>query len=278
MVELDVHPSFDGKRFTLRGLFIDQAGAIAKAEDLAGAGREVRRYVHQAPSGVDLHHVAVRHLVEEQPRAHLPHERTPAWEATRIAIEMFRAIARAASRKGIAFRWYKELEEERLKACVESWHWGGTIEQVASDILSKTVQAHPFPNANHRTSLGIARVYLDAAGLTWPPYSFRGRGIDRFHRETRPFVHRSKYLLHAMRHQPILRIAHGAGYRQLSLSQGVTVDIQEADLGVHRDALKEKHRRECALVIRRLTSEAEEDLLDEPNPLGLRDFVGHVTG
>lgn len=146
--------------------------------------------------------------------------------ATRVAIETFRAIVRAARRKGNAFRWYKELEEERLKACVESWHWDGTVEEVASDILSKTVQAHPFPNANHRTSLAITRLYLDAAGLDWPPYSSRGRGIDRFHQATRPFVHRSKYLLHAMRHQPMLCIAHDGGYRQLRLSEEVTVDTK----------------------------------------------------
>lgn len=113
---------------------------------------------------------------------------------------------------------------------------------------------------------------------TGPPTPSGGRGIDRFHQATRPFVHRSKYLLHAMRHQPMLCIAHDAGYRQLRLSEEVTVDIQETDLAADRDELEDKHRRECALLIRRLTSEDEERLLDEPNQLGLTDLVGHVTG
>lgn len=278
MTALDLHPIFEGNRFTLRGLFTDEAQARAKRKELEEAGIDVRVFTQEAPSGDELHHVAARKLVEEQPRARLPHERTPAWEAARVAIEMFRAIARAAERKGIEFRWYKELEEARLKACVESWHWGGTIEDVASDILSKTVQAHPFPNANHRTALALVRLYLEAAGLTWPPYSFRGRGIDRFLRETRPFVQQSKYLLHAMRHQPILRIAYESGYRDLRISEEITVGIKEADLEADRDELRDKYQRECGLLVRRLASEEEEPLLDDANHLGLADFVAYLTG
>lgn len=278
MASLDLHPSFEGNRFTLRGLFTDEAEAASKATEMEHAGIEVRRFTQQAPVGTELHHVAARNLVEEQPRARLPHDRTSAWEATRVAIEMFRAIARAAERKGIEFRWYKQLEEERLKACVESWHWGGTIEDVASDILTKTVQAHPFPNANHRTALALTRLYLEAAGLTWPPYSFRGRGIDRFHRETRGFVRQSKYLLHAMRHQPILRIAYESGYRELRISDEVLVDIQEADVQASRGVLENKHQRRCALLVRGLTPEEEEPLLDQPNELGLTDVVAYLTG
>lgn len=277
MALLDLHPSFEGNRFTLRGLFTDEAQATSKAAKLETTGIDVRVFTQEAPSGDGLHHVAARNLVDEQPRARLPHERTPAWEATRVAIEMFRAIARAAENKGIVFHWYKELEEARLKTCVESWHWGGTVEDVASDILSKTVQAHPFPNANHRTALALARLYLEAAGLTWPPYSFRGRGIDRFHRETGGFVQQSKYLLHAMRHQPLLRIAYESGYRELRISDEVIVDIRKADVLASRDELGDKHQRRCALLVRRLTSEEEEPLLDEPNGLGLTDFVAYLT-
>lgn len=78
MAALDLHPIFEGNRFTLRGLFTDEAQARAKREELEEAGIDVRVCTQEAPSGDDLHHVAARNLVEEQPRARLPHERTPA--------------------------------------------------------------------------------------------------------------------------------------------------------------------------------------------------------
>lgn len=46
-------------------------------------------------------------------------------------MDRFRRIERAAERKGLDLAWYKPLDLDDLKAAIESWHWEGTIREVA---------------------------------------------------------------------------------------------------------------------------------------------------
>lgn len=171
------------------------------------------------------------------------------------------------------FEWYKPLEVDRLRTCIESWHWQGTILDVSADILTKTLQAHPFPNANHRTSLFLVRGYLQATGMQWPHYSLRGRGIDRFHRDVEGFIHQSKYLLQMLRHQRMLGVAFEAGYTHIRLSGTADVPLHEADLDASADVLDGKHRRAASRLVTHLAGEEGSVELGQTNAVGLKDWV-----
>lgn len=211
--------------------------------------------------------------MERADRAGIPHEHTTGWDAVRVAVDRFRRVERATLRRGLAFEWYKPLEVDRLKACIESWHWQGSIREVTEDLLTKTLQAHPFPNANHRTSLFLARDYLQTTGIRWPHYSLRGRGINRFHRDVEGFIHQSKYLLHTIRHQRMLAVASGAGYTHIRLSDGAEIPIRDADLDADADELDGKHRRAAGRLVAHLAGDEGLDGLDQENVVGLKDWV-----
>lgn len=257
----------------LRGIFREEVDMWRKAGALRQDGMNVYAFADNAPNGRELFFVAARHDVERAPRASIPHERTPAWDAVRIGTEVFRRVERSAKRAGHGFSWYKPLEEERLRDCVNRWHWQGTHQEVAADIVSKTIQTHPFPNANHRVSILLGRVYLDTVGIRWPRYSLRGRGARRFHRDTRGFVEQSKYILHIIRHQAVVRIAFEEGYMSVQLKNGSVVEIREADLEASRSDLRSKHIRSTGRMIQQLAAEDTLELLARENKIGLSKWV-----
>lgn len=139
--------------------------------------------------------------------------------------------------------------------------------------MTKTIRAHPFPNANHRTSLNLVIVYLEAVGIDWPPYSRRGRGISRYHDEIEPFIHESKYLLQVLRHQPMIEVAWEEGYEAVEFSDGFTAEIQGADVSASMGEIQDKHQRSSERLVGRIAAVEDEPRLAERNPIGLADWV-----
>lgn len=91
--------------------------------------------------------------------------------------------------------------------------------------------------------------------------------------DTREFVAGSKYLLHRIRHQAMVRIAHEEGYTGVELKDGSTVEIQAGDLCASRKALRDKHKRSVERVISNLVDDEVQDALGEANEIGLSEWV-----
>ena len=187
-----------------------------------------------------------------------------------MAVEVFRTVTRAV-RGGV--RWYKRLDVEALRKTILRYRWTGSTLDVCAGILSTTVVAHPFPNANHRTSVYLARILLASRGITWPAYTLRGRGVRRFVRDTEPFFHQSKYLLQLMRHGPLVRVAHEEGFTTLTLGLGNEATILKEDLRLARDELQAKHSVSAKRLIMSLADEAALYDLNRSNDGTLRDLV-----
>lgn len=273
MKTLDLHPTRGGARLTLRGVFRSAEDAAARVAALEAKGLIVHSFQLPAPSGTALHHVAARHAVQPAARAGLPHVHTADWEATRMAAAAFRHVLRAARGIGIATRWYKALDVESLHACIRRYRWHGSRLEVAAHILSSTVVAHPFPNANHRTSLYLARLYLESAGVEWPHYSLRGRGAARFHRDTQGFILDSKYLLQLLRHRDMVRVAWEEGYTRLGIGPSAEVPIRPVDLELTPAEVRERHQGRAQRLIEDLADARSRAPLAEPNTRRLRDWV-----
>lgn len=277
MTPLELHPARGNVRFTLRGIFRDEAAAQRKETELTAAGLEVLVFKETAPSGRAVSFVAARHNVEPASRAGLPQRHSTDWEATRMAIELFRRVSRRARQGGASVRWYKRLDVANLHACVQRYAWKGTRLQVAAGILSSTVVAHPFPNANHRTSLFLARLYLQSVGVKWPHYNLDGRGAKRFHRDTHAYFKDSKYYLQLLRHKDLARVALEEGYTHLAIGPATVAEIRPGDLVLSADELRRKHLERSAKLIRDLAGAAEADL-EEENTRRLREWVAWYKG
>lgn len=275
---LDLHPTHQGIRYTLHGLFHDAPSAAAAATRLSGRGRTAIEYQLTAPSGRALHAVAGAHGSMPARRARLPHDVSVPWQAVRIALEAFRVAERAAKARGTPLRWYKELEERKLRDCMQAYEWRGTCLDVAGRIVSDTVLVHPFPNANHRTSTALARTFLRSLGVKWPHYNLQGQGIDRFIRDTEPYVIRSKYLLHMIRHQPLFQVAANAGFVSVEVKAGRVVPLDPADLAATEAQLEAKHVASCTHMISSLAGPAPPAALSDPNTKRLRNLVDWYFG
>lgn len=274
---LDLHPDYHGARHTLQGIFRGAGDAARASRRHLARGWLVIEYEQVSPSGRTLHAVAAREYAVRQRRARIPQDWSAPWLGARVALEAFRLAERGAAARGRRLRWYKPLEEDKLHALMTLYDLRGSRLDVAARLMSDTILAHPFPNANHRSSISLARTWLESEGVDWPPYSPRGRGIGRLIRETEPHILRSKYLLQLRRRLPLVRVAHEEGYRLLQVKAEAAVPIAADDLALGEAEVRDRHRRVCAHLLESLAGPA----LDEmrlPATRGLREMVAWYYG
>lgn len=272
MDTLDLHPTVNGVRYTLRGLFRKQEDATRKAESLAAAGLEVALVGLVSPRSTELFAVAAKHEIEPTRRTGIPRRHTTDWEATRMAVEVFRRTVGAASRIGTQVRWYKGLDIAGLHRCLMGINWRGTYLDVSASLLSSMIVAHSFPNANHRTAISLTRLLLGSVGTPWPHFELRGRGIRRFVAASTPFIISSKYLLQVLRHRPMIRMAYEEGFTHLELA-GQAVPVGSSDLLANDSDLRGRHLALSNRFVDSLADESGQLALRKPCRTGLADWV-----
>jgi hypothetical protein len=203
-VRLELHPTIQGARYTLRGLFDTRKAAESKLAELAADGLSVVGFEEPTPDGRTGYFVAARHDVEPTSRSPIPHDYAPAWQVTRFAVALFRNLTK--NRAGHPpVRWYKGLDVRALYGRIQAFAGQrGSLVERGAWLLSELIVTHPFPNANHRTALDLVRYYFRLHDVQWP-FELRGKGKDRLHRETKAFFIESKYLLQLLRHKALIR-------------------------------------------------------------------------
>lgn len=275
MTVLNLHPEYRNARYTLRGLFRDEGEAIEHAKVLEQGGMDTYVYADDAPSGERVVFVAARRKVDHDVRAGIPHQHSVHWEAVRMAVELFRSIMRKAKGKA-AFRWYKKLDVPLLHRKIQALDWSGTHADVASRIISDLILAHPFPNANHRSSIHFARNYLIACGIKWPHYNLQGRGHQRLHRDTKEFFVTSKYLLQLHRHARMVQVAYEVGYRRLRVGDDAEAPIHNGDWNLGATEIRDRHRAAARRMLLALADDEGKARLNAPRSKTLRQWVETV--
>src|SRR3989304_2988183 len=102
---LDLHPQIGGTRYTLRGLYKREKDVLRKAEALTLSKLEVLRLELTSPKGNPFFVVVAKHDMAPTRRTGIPRRHTTDWEATRMAVEVFRRTLQAAARAGTLVRW-----------------------------------------------------------------------------------------------------------------------------------------------------------------------------
>lgn len=80
--------------------------------------------------------------------------------ATRF-VEVFRNVLEENYKEeGKRVHAYKDISAEDIAPALNHVDWEGTATEVAGRLASNLILKHPLPNANHRTSIGMAQLYL----------------------------------------------------------------------------------------------------------------------
>lgn len=269
---LNLHPEYRNARYTLRGVFRDEADSLEHAVALEDDGMDTYVYADNTPSGERAFFVAARRKIDPDVRAGIPHQHSVDWEAVRMAVDLFRSIMRKAQGKA-AFRWYKKLEVALLHRKIQSFEWSGTHLDVASGIITDLILAHPFPNANHRSSIHFARNYLIVCGIKWPHYNLQGHGHQRLHRETKEFFIRSKYLLQLHRHHTMVQLAYELGFRKFRVGDDAEATITDGDWNLNPHEIRDRHQAAARKMLLDLADDEGCQKLRLPRSKTLRQWM-----
>jgi hypothetical protein len=149
-----------------------------------------------------------------------------------VVLEVTKRRRRAPTR-------YKRFEPYKIRTFFESYNPSGKpILEIASEVLSGLLRAHPFPNANHRTTLVATEALFKANDLRFPHYEqviprWRTRYIGACNR----FIFESKYWLKLRLNRSKL----GKGARVLQVTKTRKHAIAPGDLDLDKGQMAEKH-------------------------------------
>ncbi|WP_257301065.1 hypothetical protein [Haloarchaeobius sp. FL176] len=59
-------------------------------------------------------------------------------------------------------RAYKRVDLDKIPDALGYVNWDGTVPEIGGSLLSNLILTHPLPNANHRTSLALLELYIQA--------------------------------------------------------------------------------------------------------------------
>lgn len=85
-------------------------------------------------------------------------------------------VLEATKKKGKPPTQYKKFEPHKIQRFFESYNPDNkTIFDVAADVISTLLRADPFPNANHRTMLLVAKASSGQTSSVFPGTRARSR-------------------------------------------------------------------------------------------------------
>lgn len=167
-------------------------------------------------------------------------KKAEAEKLTEILTNFHKGVVLEVTRKrGRAPTKYKRFEPYKIRTFFESYNPSGKhIPEIAADVLSTLLRAHPFPNANHRTTLVATEALFKANGLRFPHYE---RAIPRWRRryvaDSNRFIAESKYWLKLRRNRDKL----GKDARVLQVTKTRKHAIKPGDLDLNKGQMAEKH-------------------------------------
>ncbi len=148
-------------------------------------------------------------------------------------------VLAVTEKRGRAPTKYKRFEPYKIRTFFESYNPAGKqLLEIAAEVLSTLLRAHPFPNANHRTMLITTAALFKANRLRFPHYE---QAIPRWRRryvgDCNRFIAESKYWLKLRRNRDRL----GSGARVLQVTKTRKHTIKPGDLSLTKGQLAQKH-------------------------------------
>lgn len=179
-----------------------------------------------------------------------------------VVVELFDGILTEKEERNASFATYKRMELERIPEVLNHVEWKQRVPDVGAELLSYFVLAHPMPNTNHRTGIGLLDRYLTSVDETFimPDTGEENEWYDW----TEKYIRDSKTVLTLRRNLPLFRWADEYGYNGVERKEGITIRFNEIDLD------RSDHHRYYANQHLERSREFVDTLLRESNATHLR--------
>lgn len=103
--------------------------------------------------------------------------------------------------------------------------WDAAIRETAAQLLSELITRHTLPNSNHRSSIGLTLLYLDACDISVEPTEVPQSVYNEYIRE-------SKRILTVRRNTTLFRLLQDAGCTHIERKNSVSIRLRDYDLSV----------------------------------------------
>lgn len=148
-----------------------------------------------------------------------------------VILDVFFGITEVVQEETGRFTIYKDMDLPNISETLRYPDWGDApVTDVGGQLLSRFILAHPMPNANHRTALGLLERYLRSQGdgLSVPDTGEQGTWYEW----ARPYIYDSKRILTVRRNAHVFRYAREFGVNVIMRKNDVDIDLYDFDLAV----------------------------------------------
>lgn len=192
-------------------------------------------------------------------------------------LELFQAAVAEAN--AAQFKLYKQFDPAGVRDALDRVSWGAELPCVAGELMSNLILQHTLPNANHRTSIAMLQLCVEAVEPEFrtPQTDRDGRAWTRW---ADPFIAESKRLLTVRRNNLYFKSLDHLGVDVVERKGGVRIPLSEYELDMPPSTAKEQyakdHERLCREFTRRVLTEAHRpDLCGVTGP-SLEAFVAYL--
>lgn len=284
---LQLHHPADN-RFSLRFLSDDKQARSEKASQLSEQSDIEMAIADETVNGETIHLLYTRTLFDAAYPEFESEEDVIEWFDTEFSegdkqvlfavIDIFDGILTEKEEQGASFATYKKMDLEKIPDVLNRVEWRQLVPEVGAELLSGFILAHPMPNTNHRTGIGVLDRYLTSydGDFTMPDTGEEGR----WYQWAREFIYDSKQILTLRNQLPLLKWAQEYGYEHAKRKEGIRINLTEIDLDRdgYRSYYTQSHLDRSRAFIETALKEADAThLLDERDD-GKRAFVDRLRG
>ncbi|MXR43216.1 hypothetical protein GRX01_17990 [Halobaculum sp. WSA2] len=284
---LQLHHPTDN-RFALRFISDDRKARSEKAAQLAEQSDIEIATTDESIGGETIYLLYTRTLFDAAYPEFQTEEAVIEWFDTEFSaddkqilfavIDIFDGILSEKEEQGASLATYKKMDLEKIPEVLNRVEWRQLVPDVGAELLSGFILAHPMPNTNHRTGIGLLDRYLTSyeADFTMPDTGEEGR----WYQWAREFIYDSKQVLTLRNQLPLLRWAREYGYEHAERKEGIRIDLTEVDVerDDYRNYYAQRHLSRSRRFVETVLTEADATHLLNKRDDGKRAFVDRLRG
>lgn len=193
-------------------------------------------------------------------------------------LDIFDGILAEKEEQDVGISTYKKMDLEKIPDALNRVEWRQLVPDVGAELLSYFILAHPMPNTNHRTGIGLLDRYLTSYDeeFTMPDTGEEGQ----WYQWTREFIYDSKRILTLRNQLPLLKWAQLYGYERAERKEGIQIDLTAIDLDRdgYRSYYTDRHFDRAHGFVETTLKEADATHLLRKTDDGKRAFVDRLRG
>lgn len=284
---LQLHHPADN-RFTLRFISDDKQTRAEKASQLSEQSDIEMAIADESVGGERIYLLYTRTLFDAAYPEFETEEDVIEWFDSEFSegdkqilfaiIDIFDGILTEKEEQGADFATYKKLDLEKIPDVLNRVEWRQLVPGVGAELLSYFILAHPMPNTNHRTGIGLLDRYLTSydEDFSMPETGEEGQ----WYQWVREFIYDSKRILTLRNQLPLLKWAHQYGYERAERKEGIQINLVEIDVDRtdHRSYYTNRHLDRSREFVETALYEAGATHLQGETDDGKRAFVDRLRG